>query len=129
MKAWIYPLEKIVLGDVSIAFGMTKKEVERLLGFATAVGESPPFCNGRRRCLRILSALKPSLVGDEKRTRKDLVLFVVFYFMSVFARMVTEDFWGVLVVMATVNFLGLTGNAPRICSAFQCSPKPPSISK
>lgn len=39
MKAWIYPLEKIVLGDVSIAFGMTKKEVERLLGFATSIGE------------------------------------------------------------------------------------------
>ena len=39
MKAWIYPLEKIVLDDVSIAFGMTKKEVERLLGFATSIGE------------------------------------------------------------------------------------------
>lgn len=45
MKAWIYPLEKIVLGDVSIAFGMTKKEVERLLGFATSIGERH-YCFG-----------------------------------------------------------------------------------
>lgn len=129
MKAVISPLEKVVLGDISITFGMQKSEAERLLGKATAVGESPPFCNGRRRRLRILYAMIQK--KDEKQSRPFcyLHLFIFIYFMSVFARMVTEDFWGVLVVMATVNFLGLTGNAPRICSAFQCSPKPPSISK
>ncbi|MBQ8418936.1 MAG: hypothetical protein IJY37_01095 [Clostridia bacterium] len=39
MKAVIYPLEKVVLGDISITFGMKKSEAERLLGKATAVGE------------------------------------------------------------------------------------------
>ena len=32
MKAVIYPLEKVVLGDISITFGMKKSEADRLLG-------------------------------------------------------------------------------------------------
>ncbi len=39
MKIEIFPLEKIVLDDISIAFGISKREVERLLGYATSIGE------------------------------------------------------------------------------------------
>ena len=67
MKAVIYPLEKVVLGDISITFGMKKSEAERLLGKATAVGESTPFCNGRRRCLWLLYAMIQK--KDEKQSR------------------------------------------------------------
>jgi hypothetical protein len=58
-----------------------------------------------------------------------LVAISRFYSTKFFALIVTVDFCGVEAVMARVNLLGLTGTAPRICSAFQCWKKPPSISK